>query len=323
MKSILMRRERTKTILELAARRRHYLSRRQARCSSNDAKNSGGPLVEQVKACAIGATAGLVGSLAGLGGGFVMIPMMTHHSRRLVCGLGLTQHQAHGTSLIAVGSTGLFGAIGYGIKTDAATEADDAEGNQGLVELESALAITATAMITARFGALFAARLSEKALQRALGAFMMFVAPLVPGKKYLLPEKKEHSKPVDDRASIDHLLPASMIGCFSGFLSGIFGVGGGAIVVPALVLSTDTTQHTAVATSLAAMVLPSMVGSYTHYSKGNVALRVAPLLALGSAAGSYFGGRYVGPELDEDAMKAGFSVLMLVLGAKTWKKGAS
>ena len=103
MKSILMRRERTKTILELAARRRHYLSRRQARCSSNDAKNSGGPLVEQVKACAIGATAGLVGSLAGLGGGFVMIPMMTHHSRRLVCGLGLTQHQAHGTSLIAVG----------------------------------------------------------------------------------------------------------------------------------------------------------------------------------------------------------------------------
>ena len=240
----------------------------------------------------------------------------------------------------------MFGAIGYGIKTDAATEADDAEGNQGLVELESALAITASeylrlcvsasssalttnnrkpsaAMITARFGALFAARLSEKALQRALGAFMMFVAPLVPGKKYLLPEKKEHSKPVDDRASIDHLLPASMIGCFSGFLSGIFGVGGGAIVVPALVLSTDTTQHTAVATSLAAMVLPSMVGSYTHYSKGNVALRVTPLLALGSAAGSYFGGRYVGPELDEDAMKAGFSVLMLVLGAKTWKKGAS
>lgn len=192
-----------------------------------------------------------------------------------------------------------------------------------MVELDSAMAITATAMITARFGALFAARLSEKALQRALGAFMMFVAPLVPGKKYFLPENEEQKSAVaDDSASYDHLLPASMIGCFSGFLSGIFGVGGGAIVVPALVLSTDTTQHTAVATSLAAMVLPSMVGVYTHYSKGNVALRVAPLLALGSAAGSYFGGRYIGSELDEDVMKAGFSVLMLVLGAKTWKKGA-
>lgn len=309
----------TKSVLGLAARRK------QARCSSNDAKNlpSGGPLVEQVKAGVIGATAGLVGSLAGLGGGFVMIPMMTHQSRRaLVSGLGLTQHQAHGTSLFAVGSTGLFGAIGYGIKSDAVAEADDAEGNQGLVELDSAMAISATAMITARFGALFAARLSEKALQRALGAFMMFVAPLVPGKRYLLQENGER-KSADDCASNDHLLHSSMIGCFSGFLSGIFGVGGGAIVVPALVLSTDTTQHTAVATSLAAMVLPSMVGTYTHYCKGNVALRVAPLIALGSAAGSYFGGRYVGTELNEDVMKAGFSVLMLVLGAKTWKKGAT
>lgn len=103
-KSVVTRRGGAYTLLELAARRRQPLSR-QARCSNNDAKSSpsGSPLVEQVKACVIGATAGLVGSLAGLGGGFVMIPMMTHHSRRLVSGLGFTQHQAHGTSLFAVG----------------------------------------------------------------------------------------------------------------------------------------------------------------------------------------------------------------------------
>ena len=104
-KSVVTRRGGAYTLLELAARRRQPLSRQAARCSNNDAKSapSGSPLVEQVKACFIGTTAGLVGSLAGLGGGFVMIPMMTHHSRRLVSGLGLTQHQSHGTSLFAVG----------------------------------------------------------------------------------------------------------------------------------------------------------------------------------------------------------------------------
>ena len=101
-KSVVMRRGRANTLLELAARRRQPLSR-QARCSNRDAKSSPSGGVEQVKACFIGATAGLVGSLAGLGGGFVMIPMMTHQSRRLIGGLGLTQHQAHGTSLFAVG----------------------------------------------------------------------------------------------------------------------------------------------------------------------------------------------------------------------------
>ena len=294
-----------------------------------------------------------------------MIPMMTAATqrigyRRLFSGLGLSQHQAHGTSLFAVGSTGLFGALAYGIRVE--TEDEDNEDRiihnnnntnnnnknnnnnniskqQGLVELDIAIALTATAMITARFGAIASSMLSERALKKMLGGFMLLVAPLVPGKKYITSfgndvnadttsehDIKSQADLLDNRreetsssSSMERLLPASFIGMFSGFLAGMFGVGGGAIVVPSLVLSTDMSHHAALGTSLSAMVLPAMVGVWTHAKRGNVAWRVAPALAVGSAIGAYVGGKEVGLNLEEDVLRGGFGVLMLVLGARTWK----
>ncbi|KAL7535328.1 hypothetical protein ACHAWF_005134 [Thalassiosira exigua] len=332
--------------------------------------NNFGLVVDQIKAFSIGSVAGLLGSLAGMGGGFVMIPMMTaaRHaistsgSRQMFWrgGLGLNQHQAHGTSLFAVGTTGIAGAVGYGFQTSKDDESsrklvaeevdttpatemtqktEDRSQNQGLVELDTALALATTAMVTARFGAIASTRLSERALQRALGAFMLFVAPLVPGKAYLEalhdvsdpnnPDVQKHldsdneSHPNHKHLSrTERLLPASLIGTFSGFLSGMFGVGGGAVVVPSLVLMTDMTHHSALATSLCAMVMPAMVGVHTHSKKGNVNWKVAPMLAAGSAVGAFLGGREVGLNLDEDVLRVGFSCLMLFLGIRTWRKGA-
>jgi uncharacterized membrane protein YfcA len=275
-------------------------------------------------------------------GGFVMIPLMTAARNAGWCGgLGLSQHQAHGTSLFAVGTTGLAGALGYGIRMGSEDEesADEIKKPrwQGLVELDTAVALTATAMITARLGAISSSFLSERVLKKCLGAFMICVAPMVPGKAYLEalhdnfdptnPNAKQHI--LEDQAihtqhehlsQLERLLPASVIGIFSGFLSGMFGVGGGAIVVPALVLITDISHHSALGTSLCAMVLPAMIGTYTHAVRGNVNWRVGPLLALGSAVGAFVGGREVGIHLEEDVLRGGFACLMLVLGVRTWRK---
>ena len=337
------------------------LRRQLSSSSHHDSKNDLSVVLRQIKALSIGSWAGMLGSLAGMGGGFVMIPMMTAAThrigyRRLFSGLGLSQHQAHGTSLFAVGSTGLFGALAYGIRVETEDEDNKEIHNnkerihnnnnntniskqQGLVELDVAIALTATAMITASFGANAASRLSERALKKLLGGFMLFVAPLVPGKKYITSffgndvdadtTSEHHIKSqadlLDNRreetssSSMENLLPASFIGMFSGFLAGLFGVGGGAIVVPSLVLSTDMSHHAALGTSLCAMVLPAMVGVWTHAKRGNVAWRVAPALAVGSAIGAYVGGKEVGLNLEEDVLRGGFGVLMLVLGARTWK----
>ena len=304
-------------------------------------------VMEQIKSFSIGSLAGLLGSLAGMGGGFVMIPLMTAAARRTATsfwkgGLGLSQHQAHGTSLFAVGTTGLAGALGYGIQMgseekDTINETDSTVERKGLVELDTALALTTTAMITARLGAISSAYLSERVLKKCLGAFMICIAPLVPGKAYLealhdnfdpsslnsrkhLKEEEAFHVQHDHLSQIERLLPASLIGIFSGFLSGMFGVGGGAIVVPALVLTTDMSHHAALGTSLCAMVLPAMIGTYTHATRGNVNWRFGPLLALGSATGAFIGGREVGIHLEEDVLRGGFACLMLVLGLRTWRK---
>ena len=89
-------------------------------------------------------------------------------------------------------------------------------------------------------------------------------------------------------------------------------------MVPALTVFTDMTHIQSLGTSLCAMTLPAMVGTATHYSKGNVAMRVAPPLALGAFVGGYCGGR-LGLQLDETALRWAFSALMVVLGVRTFR----
>lgn len=257
------------------------------------------------KAFCVGAFAGILGSLAGMGGGFVMIPLMTSSL------LKLTQHQAHGTSLFAVAATGVAGALGY----------------SGQVDVEAAVAISVSGMIMARAGAGMTATMSERSLKRALGVFMLLIAPLVPAKAYFMQIQDETRKKNIMRISnsnnellgkgfLQRIGPPAVIGLGSGFLAGLFGVGGGAIVVPALTLCTDMTHYQALGTSLCAMALPAMVGTSTHFSKGNVAIRIAPTLALGSFVGAYLGGN-LGLQTDETTLRWGFSSLMLFLGIRT------
>ena len=260
-----------------------------------------------------------------------MIPLMT--SSRL---LGLSQHAAHGTSLFAVAATGIAGSLSY-----ATTPGID-------IEVDSVLALTTAAMITARAGALTTATLSERRLKLWLGVFMLAVAPLVPAKAYLAEwladesdgsgsgggEKMEHgnagsNKKAEDEEEataqylsaerIQRLAMSGTIGLGSGFLAGLFGVGGGAVVVPALSVATDLSHYQALGTSLMAMTLPACVGTMTHYQRGNVAMRVAPALAAGAFAGAFLGGN-LGTQIEEDKLRWGFSGLMLTLGLRTITK---
>jgi len=171
-------------------------------------------------------------------------------------------------------------------------------------------------MATASFGANASSKLSGASLKKALGVYMLLIAPTIPARDYLISEKKEQKKEIEEHSFVRKYVVPAGIGTCSGFLAGMFGVGGGAIVVPALSLFTDMNHYQALGTSLCAMVPTAIVGTATHMSKGSVAMRVAPSLALGAFTGAYFGGK-LGLTIPEQQLKYGFSATMVVLGLRT------
>ncbi|VEU39705.1 unnamed protein product [Pseudo-nitzschia multistriata] len=78
---------------------------------------------------------------------------------------------------------------------------------------------------------------------------MLLIAPTIPAKEYLL-SKKEATERSRETSFVGRYIVPAGIGCCSGFLAGVFGVGGGAVVVPALSFFTDMDHYQALGTSL-------------------------------------------------------------------------
>ncbi|MBT9283432.1 MAG: sulfite exporter TauE/SafE family protein [Hydrogenibacillus schlegelii] len=235
----------------------------------------------------IGLLAGYFGGLVGLGGGVIMIPLM-------VALLKLTQHQAHGTSLVALVFTGLSGALAYALG--------------GSVDVVASLLLAATAMFTARFGARYAHALPEWKLKRAFGAFLLFVSVLLVSKPYL-PHVATRLPAAGEAALL------LLTGLFTGFLSGMMGVGGGSIMVPAMVFLGGFSQVAAQGVSLLAMVPSGAVGAYTHGRLGNVRPDVLVGLVPGILIGSFAGG-LTAHELTEQALRLIFAVVQVWMGIR-------
>jgi uncharacterized protein len=101
----------------------------------------------------------------------------------------------------------------------------------------------------------------------------------------------------------------------AGVSAGMFGIGGGLIVVPALVFFYGLTQHAAVGTSLGALLLPvGALSAWVYWKSGNLNVGYAALIALGLFLGAYLGARLVQPvsDLTLRRMFAGFLVLVAV-----------
>lgn len=108
----------------------------------------------------------------------------------------------------------------------------------------------------------------------------------------------------------------ALIGLAAGFLSGLFGIGGGVIIVPLLMLLLGFTAHQAVGTSLTALLLPvGVFGALQYWQAGHVNLLHAAILALGLLIGVFVGAR-LGLGLPGEVIQRGFGVLLLVIGLR-------
>jgi uncharacterized membrane protein YfcA len=244
----------------------------------------------------IGLFAGSFGGLVGLGGGVIMVPLMT-----IILKLG--QLKAHGTSLVALVFTGITGAVTYALR--------------GNVDLMASVLLASTAIFTARAGARYANALPEWKLKKFFGIFMLLITILLLMKPYLL--SSAGAAEVQIWVKVIALM---LTGVITGFLSGMMGVGGGTIMVPAMVLLAGFSQHTAQGSSLLAMVPSGGVGAYTHWRLGNVDTRVLVGLIPGILIGTFIGGS-LAHFIPEDTLRIIFAAVLVWTGTRYLRASAA
>jgi len=112
------------------------------------------------------------------------------------------------------------------------------------------------------------------------------------------------------------LLIVAVIGLLAGVLAGLFGIGGGVVIVPALILLADFGVTKAAGTSLAALLLPvGALGAWQYWQAGLIDLKAAIVLAVGILLGAYLGAR-VGISLPASTVQRAFGVLLVVVGIR-------
>lgn len=227
--------------------------------------------------------AGLAGGLFGVGGGIILVPLLTSRFR-------LTQHQAHGTSIAIVGATALIAIVVYA-----------AHGN---VRWLTALVVGAASAVSARYAARLAARTPATRLRAAFAALLVAVALRM---LWGLPESHGAAVPP---GGVPGVALALGIGVAVGLLAGYMGVGGGIIAVPAFTLLLGMSQQEAQGTSLGVILITAPAGALEHHRLGNVVVRLVPLLGLGAALGGPIASMLV-QKLPQAVLTRAFGVFLI------------
>src|SRR2546427_8815596 len=108
----------------------------------------------------------------------------------------------------------------------------------------------------------------------------------------------------------------ALIGWVAGVVSGLFGVGGAIVIVPALVLLVKLPQHVASGTSLASLLLPvGLLGALEYYRRGQVNVAYAAIIAAGLFVGALVGAQLAGGVSDM-VLRRAFGVFLLIVAGK-------
>ncbi|HOB63393.1 MAG TPA: sulfite exporter TauE/SafE family protein [Candidatus Competibacteraceae bacterium] len=241
--------------------------------------------------------------LTGGGGSIFAVPL-------LVYGLAIPPHEAVGVSLAAVGATALVGAI---------TRLRRRE-----VELKAAILFGMAGVVGAPLGSMLGVRLPAHILMVGFALLMLMIAARLwrqavrrPGDARVVRAGDDTHDPAADSGPACRVSPSGALtltsrcavvllltGVTTGVLSGLFGVGGGFLIVPALVLIVSLPMHRAVPTSLLVIAIISVSGTLAYLLSGRpLALGVTIPFVLGGLAGMAVGvrlsRRLAGPQLQK------------------------
>lgn len=248
-------------------------------------------MIDQLWPVALGFGAGVLGSMVGLGGGIVVVPVLTF--------LGVPPPAAAGSSLFATLSNAAASTASYS--------------RRGLVEYGLGLRLGLLSVPGTVLGALASAGVEPGAFQALFGAALAASAAYILLRRRLVPGAS--ARP----ASVAVL--AASASFFAGVVSSFFGVGGGVVFVPLMVAVMGVAMRRASATSQMALLSASCAGVISHSLLGHPDFALAGLLAAGSFAGGLAGAR-LSALVGEGRLRVLASAVILAVAARMFAEAA-
>ncbi len=241
---------------------------------------------------ASGLFSGLLAGLLGIGGGTVLVPLLV--------ALNYSPVQGVATSSLAIVITSVSGSL--------------QNWRMGYLDLQRVILLGFPALITAQLGVYVANLLPDYILLTSFG-ILLIINVLLGNLRQHLARQKNLKNPFNISPTIARL----GTGGTAGFLAGLFGIGGGVIMVPLQMLLLDEPIKTAIQTSLGVIVITAISATTGHAFKGNVLFTVGLILGFGGLIGVQISTRFL-PKLPDKLVRFCFYGLLTILSAYTfWK----
>ena len=245
----------------------------------------------------IGIAIGFISSILGLGGGVFMTPLL------LLAGFVATQPDAAGTSVAAVLFTGASASIAYF--------------RRKLIDCRMGLSFMPAAIAGVFLGKYIIDSVNPSWLTIAFGLFLLYpVGMMLLGK----PPKDAKARLRGWSSGLRYYLLIAGIGLLAGVATKVFGIGGGTVFVPSLVVLLGIDIVTAVATSLFVMVPIALISAITSWTAGTLHWALALPLILGIIIGAQIGPR-VSKRIPKKRLRQIFSVVLLYAAVNMIYKG--
>ncbi|HEY9668204.1 MAG TPA: sulfite exporter TauE/SafE family protein, partial [Coleofasciculaceae cyanobacterium] len=235
-----------------------------------------------------GLFAGILAGFLGIGGGTILVPLLV--------ALGYQPVQAVATSSLSIVITAISGSI--------------QNWRMGYFSFQRVIGIGFPAVVTAQLGAYLAELFAPYWLLAAFGILLLINAYLVELRKRLSArEKQELQEAVGETSTHESGIKATIsrivTGSAAGVLAGLFGVGGGVIMVPLQILLLGEKIKTAIQTSLGVIVITAVSATVGHAFRGNVLWIEGLLLGIGGLLGAQISTRIL-PKLPDHVVSLAF-----------------
>jgi len=271
--------------------------------------------MEWILLAVVALLSGVIGALVGLGGGIILVPATLFLGITMGWIPDLTPQKIVGLSVVMMVFTGLASTLSYMKKKT--------------VDYRSGFIFFIGSIPGTLLGAWVNKSLDLPSFNLYFGILLLIISTLLLVRKYLKPvrwfvengRKTEFTDPQGQTYTYGYPIWFALLLTFGiGFMSGLFGIGGGSIIVPAMILLFLFPPHVAVGTSMFMVFLSALVNSASHISLGNVpwlyTIPVVPAAYIGAKLGAFLNSK-----LQSETLVTVLRIILLLMGIRSIFEG--